>query len=110
MPGRIAMKRAQLRAQDETRPGQVLLLAILGAAPFALAFVLLPAFTGMTNVWLIRVALIGSPIAIAFSVRTWARMPPELRSHGAARIGIVLDVTSAVLWLLVLIPALMGRV
>lgn len=110
MPGRIAMKRAQLRAQADTRPGQILLLSLLAAAPIALAFVLFPVVLGATNVWLIRLALVATPLFAAWSLVVYARTPSERRAHNAARMGVTLDATSLGLWVLILVPALMGRV
>ena len=108
--GRIQRKRMELQARDDTRPGQVLLLAMLAAAPIALAFVLMPVMTGGTSRDVIRLALFATPVLAAWSLAVFVRAPEGPRRHNAARAGLALALTSLLLGVLILVPALMGRV
>lgn len=108
--GPIARKRAQLREQAETRPGQILLLGVMAAAPIAVAFILLPAVFGVTHRAAILATLYGTPALAAWGALIYARSPPEVRGHNAARVGALVAGVSFVLWMLVLIPAILGRV
>lgn len=108
--GRLQRKRAQLRLETDTRPGQVLLLSILAAAPIAVAFILLPLAMGATHRYAILASLVATPILAAWSLVVLVRAPVEARAHNASRIGFFVDLATLLLWVLVLIPALMGRV
>lgn len=99
-----------MRLEKDTRPGQVMLLAMLAAAPIFLAFVLLPIALGATHVLAIRAALYLTPALAAWSLLVFFRSPADVRAHPASRIGLLTDGAALLLWVLVLVPALMGRV
>lgn len=95
------------RTVTDTRPGQVLSLALVANAPVAYAFILVPLVTreaaGMTA--MMAVAWL-TPLFAAASLFVFSRASPDARMHRAARIGRVLAVTGLLLWLLVVIPLL----
>lgn len=95
-----AERRARVLATDTT-PGKVLALALLANAPIAAGFVLAPLFSGgdaSAGRAFIPFVLWGTPPFAALAVFVYARAAPERRQHRAARIGLVLACTAALLW------------
>lgn len=102
-PGRRA---SQAMAVDAT-PGKVLALALVANAPILVGFVLVPLFSGPEAARAYApYVLFGTPVVAAWSLWVWWRAPPQRRSHPASRIGVLLDGTALLLWVLVLIPFL----
>lgn len=98
-------RRHQETAAVDTRPGKILVLALLALAPIAIGFVLAPLFTGgnpATARPFIPYVLYGSPILAAGAVGMYATTKPVPRSHRASRIGLILGVVALLLWALVL--------
>lgn len=102
------MARGRKAVGADTRPGQVLLLALVATAPVALAFILAPLVTGgATTPFLVRLVLFGTPVVAAWSLVVFLRAPPAARAHRAARIGVVLDGVGLLLWALVAVSLLL---
>ncbi|HEX2022154.1 MAG TPA: hypothetical protein VHH36_05535 [Candidatus Thermoplasmatota archaeon] len=103
------MARGRKAVVTDTTPGKVLLLALLAAAPVALAFVFAPLATGgATTPTFLRLVLFGTPVLAAWSLVLYVRAHPGRRAHRAARIGLLLDGVCLFLWLLVVASLLFG--
>lgn len=92
-------------APVDTRPGQVLALALLANLPVLVGFVLAPLLSGGSPEAaraMVPVVLWATPLLAAASLLVFARAPPDRRRHRASRLGLVLDVVALALWALVL--------
>jgi hypothetical protein len=102
--------RGRKAVDTETTPGKILALALVALAPEAFAFILMPLATGgQTDRTLVQVVLYGTPIVAIASLVLFARAPSVRREHRASRMGALLSGIALLLWVLVLIPALRGR-
>lgn len=100
----MALGRRTRDLGTDTRPGQVLALALLANAPIFLGFVLVPLFNRgdpSAATAFVPYVLMLTPVMAAFSLLVFLKAGPA-RQHRAAKIGLMLALTALVLWLLVL--------
>lgn len=105
------MARGRRAVQTDTRPGQILALALLACAPIALAFIVSPLLAqgARPPAWQLQLALYATPLAAVLATAAFVRTPAERRAHRAARIGVLLALVALGLWALLLVAALQGR-
>lgn len=94
-------RRARANLAVDTRPGQVLLLALLANLPVFLVFILVPLFARSdptAGLRMLPAVWVATPALAVWSLVVYLRSPPERRAHNAAKIGLLLAVTALLMW------------
>ena len=99
-------RKARPSSGVDTRPGKILLLALVANAPIALGFILAPLASGGNPAAaraFVPFVLWGTPIVAAGAIALYVTAKPEPRAHRAARMGMLLAVVALMLWAFVLL-------
>ncbi len=98
-------RKAPKRKTEATLPGRVFFMAIVGAVPIAVLFIVGPLALGAEKFAVVEwptwryLFLLGTPVAAVAALVTFFRAPKWARDHNAARAGRMLAFADAALWL-----------